>query len=577
MANSVTFPEALGGNGQTYTDDADPDTGLDGLGYTVRFIPCLQQAVVMGQSAQSNAEAAAGFVQQCQTLRQEVAVDRVHVGQQRAAVDAAWYNIRSAYYGPLHEDPTVDPNGNPPEDGDRYYNTVEGFEKSYNGSAWQANEVGAHLAAPDPHPQYEFRVMHNTTATRVPTTTDDSAAGYAARSTWFDTSQTPPEAYRCIDATGGAAKWVKTSLTLDELGSAALASTGDFDPAGSASQAVADHKAATDPHSQYAKSADLGTAASKNISALVPAAFHKLNGAAPAWTAPTATTLETASALTLVVGSALVSIAAGTAITLPALAAGTDYTIYAATDGSMEAVDADSLAPAGTRKVGGFHARAGDGNINQRSCWDLNWRPSANPRGMTLSLDSQTWVDIYFCDVDYALNGYSRNGKTIADGGSPPKIPTVYGGDGTANYTRGSWWAFNDVFSSVGKRFPTVEEFPAFGYGVVEHQSATSDPVTTKYQAGYRSSCGVEQATGNMHTWGGDASGLATSSSGWQGVTEGRGNILTDWIRMPILGGRWGDGINAGSRASHWVEWPNTPSSVIAGRAVCDHVNLRGG
>ncbi|WP_438454707.1 phage head spike fiber domain-containing protein [Vreelandella venusta] len=47
MTNSVTFPVALGGDGKTYTDDADPDTGLDGLGYTERFVPCLKQAVAM--------------------------------------------------------------------------------------------------------------------------------------------------------------------------------------------------------------------------------------------------------------------------------------------------------------------------------------------------------------------------------------------------------------------------------------------------------------------------------------------------------------------------------------------------
>lgn len=84
---SVTFPEALGGNGQTYTDDADPNTGLDGLGYTIRFIPCLQQAVVMGLSAKNDAQAAASFVQQCQTLRQETATDRQAVAEDRAAVE----------------------------------------------------------------------------------------------------------------------------------------------------------------------------------------------------------------------------------------------------------------------------------------------------------------------------------------------------------------------------------------------------------------------------------------------------------------------------------------------------------
>ncbi|WFE73114.1 hypothetical protein P8S55_08445 [Halomonas sp. M1] len=50
---SVTFPVALGGDGKTYTDDAHPDTGLDGLGYTTRFIPCLRQTVAMaGYTAQ---------------------------------------------------------------------------------------------------------------------------------------------------------------------------------------------------------------------------------------------------------------------------------------------------------------------------------------------------------------------------------------------------------------------------------------------------------------------------------------------------------------------------------------------
>ncbi|MCE7520315.1 hypothetical protein LZG37_19435 [Halomonas titanicae] len=93
---SVTFPTELGGNGQTYTDNADPETGLDGLGYTVRFIPCLKQAVAMGLSAQSNASAAASYLQQCQTLRQEVAADRqavaadrAHVDQQKGLVDTA--------------------------------------------------------------------------------------------------------------------------------------------------------------------------------------------------------------------------------------------------------------------------------------------------------------------------------------------------------------------------------------------------------------------------------------------------------------------------------------------------------
>lgn len=310
--------------------------------------------------------------------------------------------------------------------------------------------------------------------------------------------------------------------------------------------------------------------------AVTPTAFHKSDGIQPAWTTPTSTTLETASALTLVVGSTLVSITAGTAVTLPTLTAGTDYTIYAAADGTLEAVDADSAAPASTRKVGGFHARAGDGNINARSCWDLNWKPGANPRGMTLSLDGQNWVDIYLCDVDYALNGYSRNAQTIADGNNPPKIPAAYGGNGTAAYSTGSWWSFNDVLSSVGKRFPSYQEFAALAYGVVERQAVGTDPGTTKHQAGHRSACGVEQVTGVMWQWGADITGTsATGSVAWNEWAEGRGDIYTHSIRAPLFGARWNDGANAGSRASAWNGQPDNSGSSIGARGLCDHVNLQ--
>lgn len=50
---SVTFPTALGGDGKTYSDDAHPDTGLDGLGHVTRFVPCLKNVIAMaGYTAQ---------------------------------------------------------------------------------------------------------------------------------------------------------------------------------------------------------------------------------------------------------------------------------------------------------------------------------------------------------------------------------------------------------------------------------------------------------------------------------------------------------------------------------------------
>lgn len=62
-----------------------------------------------------------------------------------------------------------------------------------------------------------------------PTATDDEAntsgrGVFARRSKWFDASNT--ELYECLNPAAGAAIWVKTSLTIDELGTAALKDFG---------------------------------------------------------------------------------------------------------------------------------------------------------------------------------------------------------------------------------------------------------------------------------------------------------------------------------------------------------------
>ncbi len=63
--------------------------------------------------------------------------------------------------------------------------------------------------------------QNNLTAVGAPAVTDDSGDGYSQLSTWIDTSVTPKEIYVCIDATLGAAVWLKTTLTIDELGTMA--------------------------------------------------------------------------------------------------------------------------------------------------------------------------------------------------------------------------------------------------------------------------------------------------------------------------------------------------------------------
>lgn len=65
-------------------------------------------------------------------------------------------------------------------------------------------------------------VKNNLAGTTAPGVGDDSADGYSAGSLWFDTTSSPKEVYRCLDATEGAAVWINTSLEVGELGSAAL-------------------------------------------------------------------------------------------------------------------------------------------------------------------------------------------------------------------------------------------------------------------------------------------------------------------------------------------------------------------
>lgn len=84
--------------------------------------------------------------------------------------------------------------------------------------------LGQHEAAADPHSQYAFRVKNNLTATRDPDVNDDASQGYEPTSRWVNTVTN--EFFICVVDTVGSANWQQQTLTLDELGSAALVDTG---------------------------------------------------------------------------------------------------------------------------------------------------------------------------------------------------------------------------------------------------------------------------------------------------------------------------------------------------------------
>jgi len=81
-----------------------------------------------------------------------------------------------------------------------------------------------HLAADDPHPQYVLKVKNNLSATTDPTINDDVNAGYSVFSKWINTST--EEIWVCVDDAAGAANWQTLTLTVDDLGTAAVVNMG---------------------------------------------------------------------------------------------------------------------------------------------------------------------------------------------------------------------------------------------------------------------------------------------------------------------------------------------------------------
>lgn len=70
-------------------------------------------------------------------------------------------------------------------------------------------------------------LQNNYAGAGVPGAGNDSSEGYSVGSFWIDVSASPHEAYRCTDNSLGAAIWIKTTLTSDELAAVALSGSSD--------------------------------------------------------------------------------------------------------------------------------------------------------------------------------------------------------------------------------------------------------------------------------------------------------------------------------------------------------------
>ena len=322
--------------------------------------------------------------------------------------------------------------------------------------------------------------------------------------------------------------------------------------------------------------------------------FSKVDPTTVAFTKTAAGAASIKAGTKVYVAGTLVQFGSARAITMPTLTAGTDYAIWVKDDGTIQASSSHTSAPgAGNwRKIGGFHyapggnaaAQAGGDTtpaINAYSLWDMKFRPACtDPRGMTLVADS-FWSDIYLLGVDHLTNGTSKYNVTIADGSSPPKKPTAFGGNGTTTQTNGDWWQLNEVLQSYGKRSPTYDEFAALAYGTTEATSSGGTDVPTTGVNGtgatsawnvFTSKWGVIQSSGCMWIWGGEFGGGAAAAS-WTANTGGRGSTY-QMENAVLFGGYWVDTSYSGSRASIWYFSPTSSNNFIGARGVCAHLIL---
>lgn len=343
-----------------------------------------------------------------------------------------------------------------------------------------------------------------------------------------------------------------------------------------------------------------------NLPSTSASTLVKSNYGTPCLIKTGASALAIAAGTKVNVSGSLVSFTTQITVTMPALTAGEDYSVWVLPNGTARAVADPFSTPApapspGAVKIGGFHyslvppgttpASGGfstsgftntGGNkvwtqadvdriagINEFSIWDLQYRSKGEQHGMTLDPQTRTWWGIYLCSTNHIANGISRYNTDVASGTVLPRIPLVFGGNGTINYGRLSLYEAVEIAASHNCRLPNYEEFMSAAFGVTEGQSlggALSTIPATGRQPGYTSRIGMEQATG--HQWIIGAPFGSVGGTAWFGVQRGSfyGNT-----GLPLFGGHRNDADKAGSRCSYWNIGAGGSDWVIGLRAACDH------
>lgn len=232
------------------------------------------------------------------------------------------------------------------------------------------------------------------------------------------------------------------------------------------------------------------------------------------------------------------------------------------TDNTLTAVRDDLFVPDVNTAIelGGFACGEDGTDILEYSLWDLHWRPACDdPHGMVL-VAGKFWADIWFVKRLDALSP-PQPGRTIGlnDTGEYP-----------SGYTRWSWYEAAAAAAAIGKRLPTYEEFIELARGVTESSEVASQPATTGYAAGYRSTWGVEQATGHHFIWGGTGPHVDYSGTGPISITGGKGEVFATSARFEAFGGE-AYALTPGLAGSRAIAFFQVDRVDVAARFVADH------
>lgn len=308
-------------------------------------------------------------------------------------------------------------------------------------------------------------------------------------------------------------------------------------------------------------------------------AFHKSQTSEPAFLIAGGQ-LRTATALTIRVGDSLITHAANETISTSTLLVGVDYAIYATADGlviSNNFTVPDGYTAENSRRIGGFHY--GNNEFKDYSFYDLHFRPKCkDPRGMVIDVSgSRFWNDIYLLNSTPDALGTSAYNAQIADGGSPCKIPAIWGGDGTAQYPNLTQYIATEVLAAYGKRLPSHDEFEILALGSTPGYAVGADPVKTKFDVNARSKNGSEQVIGHMWQWGKGIWDRGNGGSGytWQAIdTNGEGRVYSAGnlaVGAVTLGANWVGSGYTGARSSAFDYEPWDSTIGIGARGLCDH------